>query len=295
MKKCPNCGQKAVRTGDWACQWCGYPLLSDSYSKTEKTYRELKGGLLPGQAKVESEVEVWEESEPVAEAEVDSAPEPEPELEPEPEPGLVAEPAPKRKRKRVVRRKKAASKKPEPEPEPEQQAEPEIEPELEVEPEVEVEEDLEPVMEAEEEVEEDLEPVMEAEEEVEVEEEEAEVEPEPEEEEPEPLEPTMEMTATELISAYEEEGEAADPKFAAQVIKLTGVVGRVEVRDVLGMYQLFLNGNDENVLLQGVRCVFGSRYGPELSQLEIGQTVTVVGEFNGSMIDISLRNCILIH
>ncbi|MFC1929116.1 zinc ribbon domain-containing protein, partial [Chloroflexota bacterium] len=33
MQKCPNCGQPAARTEDWACQWCGYPLLSKSYKK----------------------------------------------------------------------------------------------------------------------------------------------------------------------------------------------------------------------------------------------------------------------
>ncbi len=42
MRKCPNCGQTAERTEDWACQWCGYPLLSEAYKKIPKTYRQLK-------------------------------------------------------------------------------------------------------------------------------------------------------------------------------------------------------------------------------------------------------------
>jgi len=33
MLKCPNCGQKAVITEHWACQWCGYPLVSRPYAK----------------------------------------------------------------------------------------------------------------------------------------------------------------------------------------------------------------------------------------------------------------------
>ena len=36
MKKCPNCGQPTLRTRDWACRWCGYPLLSGSYRETPK-------------------------------------------------------------------------------------------------------------------------------------------------------------------------------------------------------------------------------------------------------------------
>jgi membrane protease YdiL (CAAX protease family)/DNA-directed RNA polymerase subunit RPC12/RpoP len=42
MPRCPNCGRKALRTEDWACQWCGYPLLSKSYKKIPKTYKELR-------------------------------------------------------------------------------------------------------------------------------------------------------------------------------------------------------------------------------------------------------------
>lgn len=41
MRKCPNCGRVAVKTEDWACQWCGYPLLSASY-EISKNYKELR-------------------------------------------------------------------------------------------------------------------------------------------------------------------------------------------------------------------------------------------------------------
>jgi len=42
MPKCPNCRQETARTEDWACQLCGYPLLSESYRKIPKTYRQLQ-------------------------------------------------------------------------------------------------------------------------------------------------------------------------------------------------------------------------------------------------------------
>ena len=82
MPKCPNCGQKTVRTEDWACQWCGYPLLSQSYKKISKTYKELKEEKLYGQKSP-----VSEEPEPMPEAKVEPVPEPEPEIMPELEPG----------------------------------------------------------------------------------------------------------------------------------------------------------------------------------------------------------------
>jgi len=86
MRKCPNCGQTAERTEDWACQWCGYPLLSKSYKKMPKTYRQLK----------EEELDKQKASEPVPEPEPkpEPVPEPEPELKPGPEPVPEPEPRP---------------------------------------------------------------------------------------------------------------------------------------------------------------------------------------------------------
>ena len=83
MQKCPNCGQTAERTEDWACQWCGYPLLSKSYKKIPKTYRQLKEEILDKQKPPEPEPVPEPEPEPVPE------PEPEPEPVPEPEPGTI--------------------------------------------------------------------------------------------------------------------------------------------------------------------------------------------------------------
>jgi len=42
MPACPNCGRATLRTRDWACQWCGYPLLSRAYKKIDKTFKELQ-------------------------------------------------------------------------------------------------------------------------------------------------------------------------------------------------------------------------------------------------------------
>ena len=42
MPRCPNCGRKTSRTEDWACKWCGYPLLSKSYKKITKTYKQFQ-------------------------------------------------------------------------------------------------------------------------------------------------------------------------------------------------------------------------------------------------------------
>ncbi len=55
MKKCPNCGRPTARTKDWACLWCGYPLLSRSYRGMAETYQELKAERLHRQESAEEE------------------------------------------------------------------------------------------------------------------------------------------------------------------------------------------------------------------------------------------------
>jgi len=82
MAKCPNCHRETARTEDWACQLCGYPLLSESYRKIPKTYRELQ----------EEKQHKTYEQESSPREELEPASEPEPELMSEPEPAPELEP-----------------------------------------------------------------------------------------------------------------------------------------------------------------------------------------------------------
>ena len=107
---------------------------------------------------------------------------------------------------------------------------------------------------------------------------------------PEPQATIMELTVQELLSAYETDAAVADGQFVNKIIKVTGVVGRVEVNNTLDVYYINLT-SPETKQLQNVRCVFDKKYGSELSQLRAGQTVTVQGLYDGSIIDISMRDC----
>jgi len=220
MQNCPNCGLPTKRTEDWACQWCGYPILSESYEKTSKTYRQLKE-------------EKMHKQEPLVTQE--------PILEPEPEP--MPEPVPET----------TSESKPEPvaEPEPELTPEPESKPILKPEP-----------------------------------------EPRPKSE-PGPSSAVIEVTVDELLSAYAMDEVAADERFGDKILKVTGIVNRIEVKDYLDFDYIILT-NAENSLFQHARCFFDKKHGPELSQLTTGQKVTVQGTYNGSMINIRLRDCVLV-
>ncbi|MFC2016416.1 hypothetical protein ACFLUF_01755, partial [Chloroflexota bacterium] len=122
-------------------------------------------------------------------------------------------------------------------------------------------------------------------------------EPEPEpmlEPAPEPiLEPEIEIAAEELLSAYEVDGVAADAKFANKILKVTGVVDRIEVKDILDIYYINLTSTERN-LLQDLRCVFDKKHGPDLRRLSLGETVTVQGKYDGTIMDIRMRDCTLV-
>ena len=66
------------------------------------------------------------------------------------------------------------------------------------------------------------------------------------------------------------------------------------VQDTLDIHYITLT-NAEGDLLQNVRCMFDREHASELGQLTQGQTVTVQGEFDGSIINLRIKDCILVH
>ena len=200
---------------------------------------------------------------PVHVTEPESMPEPKPIAELEPETKPIEEPEPEPR--------------PMPEPEPKPIAEPEPEPrpieELKSMPESEAKPVEEPELKAEAEPEVKL-----------VEEPESIPEPEP---------AAIEVTVEGLISAYEADGVAADAKFTDKILNVTGVVARIEINEVLDVHYIVLASADKR-LLQSIRCVFEKKHEPELSKLTRGQTVTVQGKYDGSIIDIRLKDCVIV-
>jgi hypothetical protein len=79
MPACPNCGRQTLRTKDWACQWCGYPLISRAFKLIDKTFKELQEERSRAAVSVDSDMD----EEPPEDHEFEETYEPEPEPEPE--------------------------------------------------------------------------------------------------------------------------------------------------------------------------------------------------------------------
>ena len=272
MPKCPNCGRETARTEDWACQWCGYPLLSESYKKIPKTFKQLKEERLH---KVESETELAAEQEERAKKEAErqareeakkKAKEAREQARPEEKAWKEAEHLPKEKARQEL---KEAEEKARQQEKARKEAKRLVKEKAGQEPELKVE--LEPELE----VEQKPEPMVEP--------------------EPEPVAAIIELNVEELSSAFSADGAAAHEKFTNSTIKLTGNVDRIVVNDINNNYYITLASAEKKIGLRDVHCKFDKKHVPELKLLTEGETVTVQGKYAGYVIDINMRYCTLVR
>ena len=103
----------------------------------------------------------------------------------------------------------------------------------------------------------------------------------------------LEMTVDELFAAYEEDQAAADEKLYNRIMKVSGIVAAIEIKDVLDTYYIRLTGSKNNIL-ESLQCMFDKKHGEALKQLEKGQPVNVQGRYNGSIIAVRIVDCCLV-
>ncbi len=98
--------------------------------------------------------------------------------------------------------------------------------------------------------------------------------------------PEIEIYAKQLTEDYDDNEISADKKYKNKIIKVTGYVG--EISKVLG---------ESNVEIFGYRsmriqCSFAEEFEEELSKLEKGEEITIIGKCQGlSLIDVQMKNC----
>jgi len=269
MPACPNCGRQTQRTKDWACQWCGYPLISRAYKVIDKTFRELQ--------------------EERGFAVRKNAPEPEPERPPIAPPPPVSQPPPESKpRTMPVRRPKPAKEKPAPLPQrpvdiqplagrslpehantleqkpmvpppappislPEAAAAPEPRPEIIVEPEA----PREPPI--------SLDTISDG----------------------------MEISVDQLDALYRSDKSGAHSRFSGKQLNVTGIVDKVFIREHLEIRYITLKGTGRN-MMWSLRCTFNREDAAKASRLNEGEAVMVRGKYDGFSKNIMVKDCVVV-
>lgn len=105
-----------------------------------------------------------------------------------------------------------------------------------------------------------------------------------------PTPTAIEITAQELCSAYKTNEAEADAKYRGKTLKVTGVVDSIGEDILHNPYIRLTSGGKHQVW--GVRCAFSKKCEPELAQLTIGQTVTVLGKCDGRLINVLMKDCV---
>ncbi len=283
MPDCPNCGRSTMRTKDWACQWCGYPLISKAYKALDKTYRELQEEQKAQWKSSEPEFESYEdieqdEPEGIEASEAyavpqsgrqnapETPPEPEPELEPEPEsePIITPPPAPYLEPSHEL----------EPGPTPEEAPIVAPEPETIITP--------PPAAEA---------PPVSAPEPAPA------AAPAPPADVPTPtlsnIKNGTQLTVDQLNELFSQDHKAAGAAFQGKTIIVYGQVSKVFVRDHIDVRYIIL----ESLKQKGswsVRCVFDKSAVPQLIRLDEGREVSVRGLYDGFSKNLILKDCQLV-
>jgi len=110
--------------------------------------------------------------------------------------------------------------------------------------------------------------------------------------EPEPTSGVIEATVEQLNSAYQADKITANKKLTNNILKVTGVIDKIVVREHLDIRYILLTSAEKRALMN-VRCTFEKKYGAQLNQLETGQTVTVQGKYDGYERNIIMKECVL--
>jgi hypothetical protein len=278
MPACPNCGRPTLRTRDWACQWCGYPLLSRAYKKIDKTFKELQEERFPGLKTSSPEPESASSSRTISE--LRTAPEPSPQTAPKPLPPPASKPPPPPVSKPRPAPKPLPSASPEPQPPPA--------PEVPLQPETELAPGPVPP-----------EPL-------------AAPEPPPElttEPEPPPLpEPKVPsvvvpdlnsiadgavLSVDQLDALYKADRQAAHARLTGKTIVVNGFVEKVFIRDHIDVRYIVLTGASKKVVWP-VRCTFGRENVSQMERLAEGQEASLRGKYDSYGKNIIFKDCSLV-
>lgn len=109
---------------------------------------------------------------------------------------------------------------------------------------------------------------------------------------PEPTPSYIEVSATDLLAAYEENTVAADNQYKGQLLKVTGTVGSIG-KDILDDAYVTLTNDDEYSLIS-VQCYFAKDNLDGIATLKEGDTVSIIGKCDGSTLNVLLKNCDLV-
>ena len=106
-------------------------------------------------------------------------------------------------------------------------------------------------------------------------------------------EEALEVTAQELLDAYDKNGVSADKQYKGKKLRVTGTVGSI-ANDILDKSYVTLENEEDEYALISVQCYFEEDQLDSIASLEEGDTVVLEGICEGSTINVMLKKCELV-
>jgi len=100
-----------------------------------------------------------------------------------------------------------------------------------------------------------------------------------------------EISAAEIVAAYQADKAAVDAKLRNKVIRVTGAIGKMVIREHLDIVYLILTDTRRSDMWN-VRCTFDKKYGTQLRRFNLGDIVTIQGRYDGYERNIILKDCV---
>jgi len=104
----------------------------------------------------------------------------------------------------------------------------------------------------------------------------------------------IKLSVDEFIEDFSADNKTAHQKYSNSTLRLTGKVSRVVANEINDNYAVTLTGEKAGENLIDVRCKFGIEHADKVKQLGKGEKVTVQGDYAGVVVDINLRDCLLV-
>ena len=102
----------------------------------------------------------------------------------------------------------------------------------------------------------------------------------------------LHVSAMALVDDYKNNEVAADEKYKGKTLKVNGFIGDIKKDITDTMYVILQSGGDYE--LRNVQCFFADSEKEKLTQLSKGQVITVEGRCDGLMMNVLLRDCVIV-
>ena len=101
------------------------------------------------------------------------------------------------------------------------------------------------------------------------------------------------ITIDELNEVCKADSEAAEARFAGNILQITAEIGRIpQVESSENPCIILINS--EKSMAMNVLCIFDKQHETAIKNLSEGQLITVQGRYDGCVMNILVNDCVLI-